>query len=228
MLTIALAPETRHLFDQRRLAACKPGIVLINVARGGLVDQQALAAALASGQVGGAGLDAVDPEPLPASDPLWAAPNLIISPHFAGGGKRGQPGATGRQRRRQSQAAHQRGAAAASRELRPEIRNQGEERHAQSSKFLVCNGGHACIAARRDGRRASAEAARTCDRSSSAIRRAARPTRSRGWWRKRFRASMRTPWWSRIGRAPAGRSRPLTSRDCRATGPRCCSRRHSR
>jgi phosphoglycerate dehydrogenase-like enzyme len=60
--------------------------VLVNVARGGLVDQEALAAALASGQVGAAGLDAVDPEPLPADDPLWAAPNLIISPHFAGGG----------------------------------------------------------------------------------------------------------------------------------------------
>jgi phosphoglycerate dehydrogenase-like enzyme len=86
MLTIALTPETRHLFDPRRLAACKPGVVLINVARGGLVDQQALAAALASGQVGAAGLDVVDPEPLPASDPLWAAPNLLISPHFAGGG----------------------------------------------------------------------------------------------------------------------------------------------
>ena len=86
MLTIALTPETHHLFDRRRLAACKSGVVLINVARGGLVDQQALAAALASGQVGAAGLDVVDPEPLPASDPLWAAPNLIISPHFAGGG----------------------------------------------------------------------------------------------------------------------------------------------
>ena len=85
MLTIALAGETRHLFDARRLAACKPGVVLINVARGGLIDQPALAAALASGQVGAAGLDVVDPEPLPESDPLWAAPNLIISPHFAGG-----------------------------------------------------------------------------------------------------------------------------------------------
>jgi phosphoglycerate dehydrogenase-like enzyme len=86
MLTIALTPETRHLFDRRRLQACKPGVVLINVARGGLVDQQALAAALASGQVSAAGLDVVDPEPLPASDALWAAPNLLISPHFAGGG----------------------------------------------------------------------------------------------------------------------------------------------
>jgi phosphoglycerate dehydrogenase-like enzyme len=74
------------MFDGSRLAACQPGMVLINVARGGLVDQHALAAALTSGQVGAAGLDVVDPEPLPASDPLWDAPNLIISPHFAGGG----------------------------------------------------------------------------------------------------------------------------------------------
>jgi phosphoglycerate dehydrogenase-like enzyme len=85
MLTIALTRETHHMFDRQRLAACKPGVVLVNVARGGLVDQQALAAALTSGQVGAAGLDVVDPEPLPASDPLWVAPNLIISPHFAGG-----------------------------------------------------------------------------------------------------------------------------------------------
>jgi phosphoglycerate dehydrogenase-like enzyme len=86
MLTLALTPDTRHLFDRQRFQSCKPGIVLVNVARGGLVDQSALAEALVSGQVGGAGLDAVDPEPLPATDPLWAAPNLIISPHFAGGG----------------------------------------------------------------------------------------------------------------------------------------------
>jgi phosphoglycerate dehydrogenase-like enzyme len=86
MLTIALTQETQHLLDARRLAACKPGVVLVNVARGGLIDQQALAAALASGQVGAAGLDTVDPEPLPEDDPLWAAPNLLVSPHFAGGG----------------------------------------------------------------------------------------------------------------------------------------------
>ena len=85
VLSIALTAETRRLLDRRRLAACKPGVIVINVARGGLVDQAALAAALASGQVGAAGLDAVDPEPLPPDDPLWAAPNLIVSPHFAGG-----------------------------------------------------------------------------------------------------------------------------------------------
>lgn len=87
-LSIALTAETHHLFDRRRIDACKPGVVLVNVARGGLVDQQALAAALVSGQVGAAGLDAVDPEPLPPDDPLWTAPNLIVSPHFAGGASR--------------------------------------------------------------------------------------------------------------------------------------------
>jgi phosphoglycerate dehydrogenase-like enzyme len=85
MLTIALTPETHHMFDGSKLAICKRGMVLINVARGGLIDQPALAVALTSGQVGGAGLDVVDPEPLPADDPLWDAPNLIISPHFGGG-----------------------------------------------------------------------------------------------------------------------------------------------
>jgi phosphoglycerate dehydrogenase-like enzyme len=85
VLCIALTAETHHLFDRRRLAASKRGIVLVNVARGGLVDQAALTEALVSGQVGAAGLDVVDPEPLPADDPMWAAPNLILSPHFAGG-----------------------------------------------------------------------------------------------------------------------------------------------
>jgi phosphoglycerate dehydrogenase-like enzyme len=60
--------------------------VLINVARGGVVDQAALCEALHSGQLGGAGLDVTTPEPLPAGDPLWGYPNLLISPHFAGGG----------------------------------------------------------------------------------------------------------------------------------------------
>jgi phosphoglycerate dehydrogenase-like enzyme len=88
MIALALTPETRHLFDAKRLQACKPGVVIVNVSRGALIDQPALAAALASGHVGAAGLDVVDPEPLPAEDPLWSAPNLIISPHFAGGASR--------------------------------------------------------------------------------------------------------------------------------------------
>lgn len=85
MIAIALTDETRHLINADTIAAAKPGFILVNVARGGLVDQVALAEALVSGQIFGAGLDVVDPEPLPADDPLWEAPNLIVSPHFAGG-----------------------------------------------------------------------------------------------------------------------------------------------
>ncbi|MDB5947710.1 MAG: Phosphoglycerate dehydrogenase [Ramlibacter sp.] len=86
MVSIALTAQTRHLIDGAALAALKPGGYLVNVSRGGLVDQQALAGALTSGKLAGAGVDVTDPEPLPADDPLWACPNLILSPHFAGSG----------------------------------------------------------------------------------------------------------------------------------------------
>ena len=85
-IAIALAEGTRHLIDRRALAACKRGALLVNVARGGVIDHPALVEALASGQIGGAGLDVTDPEPLPADDPLWSAPNVLITPHYAGGG----------------------------------------------------------------------------------------------------------------------------------------------
>jgi phosphoglycerate dehydrogenase-like enzyme len=83
VLSIALTPQTRHLLDREAFAACQPGTVLINVARGGVVDQAALCDALASGHLAGAGLDVVEPEPLPADDPLWQQPNLIVTPHLA-------------------------------------------------------------------------------------------------------------------------------------------------
>jgi phosphoglycerate dehydrogenase-like enzyme len=86
VVAVALAPETRHLFNAAAFTAMKPGAHLINVARGGVIDQAALIEALTSGQLGGAGLDVTDPEPLPDDDPLWACPNLILSPHYAGGG----------------------------------------------------------------------------------------------------------------------------------------------
>ncbi|MDB5829754.1 MAG: D-isomer specific 2-hydroxyacid dehydrogenase NAD-binding protein, partial [Variovorax sp.] len=85
-ITIALTRDTRHLFGREALAACKRGAMLVNVARGGVIDQAALCDALQSGQIGGAGLDVTDPEPLPAGDALWRCPNVLISPHFAGGG----------------------------------------------------------------------------------------------------------------------------------------------
>ncbi|MEO8281107.1 MAG: D-2-hydroxyacid dehydrogenase [Ideonella sp.] len=83
MLSIALTPQTRHLLDQAAFAACQPGTILINVARGAIVDQAALCDALSSGRLAGAGLDVVQPEPLPASDPLWQQQRLMLSPHVA-------------------------------------------------------------------------------------------------------------------------------------------------
>lgn len=75
--------ETEGLIGARELAALPPGAVLINIARGVVVDQAALIAALQSGNLGGAALDVTDPEPLPPDNPLWDMPNVIISPHSA-------------------------------------------------------------------------------------------------------------------------------------------------
>lgn len=86
VLAIALTESTRHLIGPAELAACKPGAYLVNVSRGGVIDQRALAKALHSGQLGAAALDVADPEPLPVDDPLWECPNLLISGHIAGAG----------------------------------------------------------------------------------------------------------------------------------------------
>lgn len=83
-LHVPLAPETRHLITGGRLARMKRGAVLINTARGGIVDEAALAEALASGHLGGAALDVFETEPLPAGSPLARAPNLVLTPHVAG------------------------------------------------------------------------------------------------------------------------------------------------
>jgi phosphoglycerate dehydrogenase-like enzyme len=76
--------QTHHLLGEAQFRACRKGALLVNVSRGGMVDQLALAAALRSGQLGGAALDVTDPEPLPAHDPFWDTPNLLITPHVAG------------------------------------------------------------------------------------------------------------------------------------------------
>lgn len=76
--------ETYHLFDAEAFTAMKESAFLVNVTRGGIVDEAALCAALASGQIAGAGLDVTEQEPLPPDNPLWDAPNLILTPHRAG------------------------------------------------------------------------------------------------------------------------------------------------
>ena len=77
-----LTDSTRGLIDAGALELMKPNAILINTARGPIVDQDALGEALRNGDIGGAALDVTDPEPLPADDPLWRAPNLLIVPHI--------------------------------------------------------------------------------------------------------------------------------------------------
>jgi glyoxylate reductase len=77
-----LTPETRHLIDDHALSQMRPTAMLINTARGPIVDQEALRRALIDGTIAGAALDVTDPEPLPADDPLLGAPNLIVVPHI--------------------------------------------------------------------------------------------------------------------------------------------------
>ena len=77
-----LTPQTRHLIDADALALMKPTAILVNTARGPIVDQDALADALREGRLGGAGLDVTDPEPLPPEHPLYQAPNLLVVPHI--------------------------------------------------------------------------------------------------------------------------------------------------
>ena len=76
---------TRGMVDARFLAAMKPGAMLINTARGGLLDESAVAAALHDGRLGAAGLDVFQEEPVPASNPLLSAPNVVLTPHVAAG-----------------------------------------------------------------------------------------------------------------------------------------------
>jgi len=79
---VLLTPQTRGFIGQAQIEAMKPGAVLLNVARGGLVDEMALAAALQSGHLGGAAIDVYTTEPIAADNPLRDAPNTILTPHL--------------------------------------------------------------------------------------------------------------------------------------------------
>lgn len=80
-VNVALAPQTRNLLDGEKIAMMKPGAVLVNTARGGIVDEAALAQALASGHLYAAGIDVFAREPIEEDNPLLALPNVVIAPH---------------------------------------------------------------------------------------------------------------------------------------------------
>jgi len=84
IVALAAGPETRHLIGPKQFALMKRSAFLVNIARGYVVDSEALATALREGTIAGAGLDVTEPEPLPPGHALWDAPNLIIAPHMAG------------------------------------------------------------------------------------------------------------------------------------------------
>jgi phosphoglycerate dehydrogenase-like enzyme len=77
-----LTPATRHLIGARTLTMMRPTAILVNTARGAIVDQAALRAALEEGIIAGAALDVTDPEPPAPEDPLLGAPNLLLTPHI--------------------------------------------------------------------------------------------------------------------------------------------------
>ena len=88
ILCLPLTAETRGIIDGARLTLLKPGAILVNIARGPVVDEAAVCEALRSGALSGAVLDVFETEPLPADSPLWNLENLILTPHnsFAGAG----------------------------------------------------------------------------------------------------------------------------------------------
>ena len=84
-LALPHSPQTAGLMDARRIALMKDDAVLISAGRGSVLDQEALAAAMRGGKLWGAALDVATPEPLPSDSPLWDVPNLLLTPHVAGG-----------------------------------------------------------------------------------------------------------------------------------------------
>ncbi|WP_324715679.1 phosphoglycerate dehydrogenase [Carboxydochorda subterranea] len=88
-----LTPRTRHLLDASRLARLRPTAYLVNCARGGIVDEAALARALAQGRLAGAALDVYETEPLPADSPLFGLPNVVMTPHLGASTREAQASA---------------------------------------------------------------------------------------------------------------------------------------
>lgn len=84
IVLIPLSPDTRHIIGPDVLTAMKRSAYLINIARGGCVDEVALLEALQNGSIAGAGIDVFEQEPLPSDNPLWSAPNTIVTPHVGG------------------------------------------------------------------------------------------------------------------------------------------------
>lgn len=86
VVTVDLNAQTRHLLGAAQFAAMKPGALLVNIARGAVIDEAALTEALAAGRLGGVGLDIFEREPLPEDSPLWDMEEAILTPHSAGTG----------------------------------------------------------------------------------------------------------------------------------------------
>ena len=84
-LVLPHSPQTAGLMDARRIARMKDDAILISAGRGSVLDQEALAQAMKGGRLWGAALDVTVPEPLPPDSPLWDVPNLLLTPHVAGG-----------------------------------------------------------------------------------------------------------------------------------------------
>jgi phosphoglycerate dehydrogenase-like enzyme len=91
-MSLPQTPDTIHLMDERRLSLLRPDAILVNAGRGTAVDCLALAEALQGNKLWGAALDVTEPEPLPPDHPLWDCPNLLLTPHCAGGDRLEQTG----------------------------------------------------------------------------------------------------------------------------------------
>lgn len=84
VISLPLTAGTRGLFDRKRLGRLKKSAIIINIGRGAIIDEAAMIERLQAGELGGAGLDVFEKEPLPPTSPLWDLPNVIVSPHLSG------------------------------------------------------------------------------------------------------------------------------------------------